>query len=331
MVTRRRTIISGGAGVLASTAFLGKASFGQTPSRGRTVHVAFLSSASTADRPAYHAFRKRLQDLGWKEGHNLGLTFYFGAGGGQSRLDSFARSIADTRVDAVLADGRVATLAMANVTSTIPIVSIMGLDPVAIGLADSFASPGRNVTGLSVLSEGLNTKRLQLLREMAPKAQRFGVVYGSAGRPPVERVFAVAGSLGLEMRPIEIRSLDDLDTRLVSKDLEDLDAFLVGTDGFLDAVPARVVQPLNRQNKPAIFPDTPYVQAGGLASYGVDYSILFERLAAMVDRVLRGERAGEIPIQQPEKFDLTLNQRRARELGLVFPPMLLAQAWDIVE
>lgn len=330
LVTRRRVVLEA-AGVAAASASFGRASAAQTTRPRRTARVAFLSSASTVDRPAYHAFRKQLRDLGWKEGENLELSFHFGAGAGQARLDPIARSIADSHVDAVLADGRVATLAIANVTNTIPIVCIMGLDPVAIGLAQSLGRPGRNVTGLSVLSESLNTKRLQLLRDMAPKAERFGIVYGSAGRPPMEPVFAAAGALGLEMRPIEIRSLDDLAVRLAAQNLEDLDAFLVGTDGFLDAVPVRVVQSVNRHNKPAIFPDKPYVHAGGLAAYGVDYDILFERLAKMIDRVLRGERASEIPFQQPERFDLTLNQRRAREIGLVFSPVVFAQALEIID
>lgn len=331
MPVMRRRMVFNVVGAAAASASFGRASSAQTRIPGRTARVAFLSSASTADRPAYHAFRKQLRDLGWIEGQNLELTFHFGAGAGQARLDPIARSIADSQVDAVLADGRVATLAIANVTRTIPIVSIMGLDPVAVGLAQSLGRPGRNVTGLSVLSEFLNTKRLQLLRDMAPKARRFGIVYGSAGRPPVEPVFAAAGALGLEMHPIEIRSLDDLAERLAAKDLEDLDAFLVGTDGFLDAVPVRVVQSVNRHNKPAIFPDKPYVHAGGLAAYGVDYTILFERLATMVDRVLRGERASEMPFQQPERFDLTLNQRRAREIGLAFSPLVLAQAGEIID
>ena len=331
MLVTRRTLVFDAVAATAAGASFARESSAQTRSPGRTARVAFLSSASTADRPAYQAFRNQLRVLGWKEGENLELTFHFGAGAGQARLDPIARSIADSRVDAVLADGRVATLAIASVTSTIPIVSIMGLDPVAIGLAQSLARPGRNLTGLSVLSESLNIKRLQLLRDMAPKAHRFGIVYGSAGRPPFEPVFAAAGALGLEMRPIEIRSLDDLAVRLSARDLEDLDAFLVGTDGFLDAVPARVVQAVNRHNKPAIFPDKPYVQAGGLAAYGVDYVLLFERLATMVDRVLRGERVSDIPFQQPDRFDLTLNQRRAREIGVVFSPLVLAQALEIID
>ena len=332
MPVMRRRMVFNVVGAAAASASFGRASSAQTRIPGRTARVAFLSSASTADRPAYHAFRKQLRDLGWIEGQNLELAFHFVAGAGQSRLEPIARSIADSQVDAVLADGRVATLAIANVTRTIPIVSIMGLDPVALGLAQSLGRPGRNVTGMSVFSESLNTKRFQLLRDMVPGARRFGVIYGSAGgRPPVEPAITAAGALGLEMHPIEIRSLDDLAERLAAKDLEDLDAFLVGTDGFLDAVPVRVVQSVNRHNKPAIFPDKPYVHAGGLAAYGVDYTILFERLATMVDRVLRGERASEMPIQQPERFDLTLNQSRAREIGLAFSPLVLAQAGEIID
>ena len=138
-------------------------------------------------------------------------------------------------------------------------------------------------------------------------------------------------TLGLDMRPIEIWSLDDLQARLADPESAQLDAFLVGTDGFLDAVPARIVQPLNRLRRPAVFPDRPYVELGGLASYGVNYSDVFARLAGMIDRVLRGESPATMPFERPERFDLTLNQRTARDAGLVFPPLVLAQAREIID
>lgn len=296
----------------------------------QAARVAFLSSASTIDRPAYWAFRTRLRELGWIEGQNLELAFHLASGAGETRLEPLARMIADARVDAVLGDGRVATLAIAGITQAIPIVSVMGLDPVPLGLARSLAYPGRNVTGISLFSQSLNGKRLQILRDMAPDARRCGVVFGSAGRPSVDPAISAGTALGLDMRAIEIQSLDDLAKRLAAPDLEELDAFLVTTDGFLDAMPAQVVQILNRYRRPAIYPDKPHVEAGGLASYGVNYSDVFERLAVMIDRVLRGATPATMPFEQPERFDLTLNQQRAREIGLAFPPLLLAQAREVL-
>ena len=138
-------------------------------------------------------------------------------------------------------------------------------------------------------------------------------------------------TLGLDTRPIEIRSLDDLQACLADPESAQLDAFLVGTDGFLDSVPGRVVQPLNRLGRPAIFPDRPYVELGGLAAYGVSYSDVFVRLAGMINRILHGSSPGTMHFERPERFDLTLNQRTARDAGLVFPPLVLAQAREIID
>ena len=220
---------------------------------------------------------------------------------------------------------------MAAVSRTIPIVGVMGVDPVAFGIAQSWTRPGLNVTGLSVFSETLNTKRLEVLREIAPRARRIGVFYGSAGLPPMELTLKTGTALGLDMQPLEIKSLDDIEALVRSPDFGQLDAFLVGTDGFFDSVPERIVAPLNRLRRPAIYPDRPYVETGGLASYGAIYIDIFTRLAAMMDRVLRGESPATMPFERPERFDLTLNQRTAGEAGIVFPPLLLAQAREIID
>ena len=331
MSISRRHLARAAAGSIASLTAVGAPALAQAQPSRRIARVAFLSSASTADRPAYHAFRKSLRDAGWIEGQNLELTFHFGAGAGQSRLEPMARAIAEAKVDAVLGDGRVATLAMAAASRTIPIVGIMGVDPVAFGLAKSFTRPGGNITGISVFSETLNTKRLEVLREIAPGTRRIGVFYGSAGLPPMELTLKTGTALGLDMRPLEIKSLDDLDALIATPRLAGIEAFLVGTDGFFDAVPNRIVGPLNRLRRPAIYPDRPYVEVGGLAAYGANYSDVFTRLAAMMDRVLRGDAPATMPFERPERFDLILNQRTAAESGIVFPPLLLAQAREFIE
>lgn len=331
MSISRRRLARVAAGSIALVTAAGTPALAQGPASRRVARVAFLSSASTSDRPAYHAFRKALREAGWIEGRNLELSFHFGAGAGQARLEPMARAIAEAKVDAVLGDGRVATLAMTAVSRTIPIVGVIGVDPVAFGIAQSFTRPGLNVTGLSVFSETLNTKRLEVLREIAPAARRIGVFYGSAGLPPMELTLRTGTALGLDMQPLEIKSLDDIEALVRSRDIGQLDAFLVGTDGFFDSVPDRIVGPLNRLRRPAIYPDRPYVETGGLASYGANYNDIFTRLAAMMDRVLRGESPATMPFERPERFDLTLNQRTASAAGIIFPPLLLAQAREIID
>ena len=170
-----------------------------------------------------------------------------------------------------------------------------------------------------------------MLREIAPDARRIGVFYGSAGLPPMELTLKTGTALGLDMQALEIKSLDDLDRLAGTPRLATLEAFLVGTDGFFDAVPGRILGALNRLRRPAIYPDRPYVESGGLAAYGASYNDVFARLAALMDRVLRGETPATMPFERPERFDLTLNQRTASEAGIAFPPLLLAQAREIIE
>lgn len=321
---RRKFVLAGGAA--AASPLVTRA---QTPQR--VARIAFLTSASSDSRSAFMAFRARLKDLGWTEGRSLDLKFHLAGGAGRERLDPMASQIAASGVDVILADGRVATQAMAAANRTIPIVSIMGLDPTVLGLAESWARPGGNVTGLTMFTDLLNPKRLEVLKEMVPSIKRVGVLYSSGGSASIHSVVEAGTRIGLDMRGVFIDSLADIPRKLSTNALADVEALVVSTDGFLDAIPERIVVPINAALKPAVYPDRPYAEVGGMASYGVNLSELFRKAAAYVDRILRGERPGTMPFERAERFELTLNMRTVRALGLTLPPAIYARVDEMIE
>jgi len=301
----------------------------QTPQR--VARVAFLTTSASDSRPAFLVFRSRLSELGWIEGRTLVLKFYLGGSPGRERLESMAREITASRVDVVLADGVVPSQVMAAASPIIPIVSITGLDPTTLGLAKSLARPGGNVTGVSLFTEQLNPKRLELLREMIPSARRVGFTYSSGREELIQSAMNAGRAFGLDMRPFAIDSSSAIPRVLSAAALADIDAFMVGPEAFLDAAPERIVEPLTAAGKPTIYPDRPYVAIGGMASYGVNIADMFRRVAGYVDRVLRGENPSVMPFERPERFELTLNMQTVRRLGLTLPSAVLARADEVIE
>ena len=322
----KRRVFVGGAGLVGIAA---NSVLAQTPQR--VARVAFLTTAASDARPAFLVFRDRLRELGWIEGRSLVLKFYLGGSPGKERLEPMAREIAASGADVVLADGAVPSQVMAGASSIIPIVSITGLDPTTIGLAKSLARPGGNITGVTLFTDLLNPKRLELLREMVPSAGRVGFTYSSGREELIQSVLKAGRALGLDMRPFAIDSSSAIPHVLSAAALADIDAFMVGPEPFLDAAPERIVEPLTAAGKPAIYPDKPYVAIGGLASYGVNIADMFRRLAGYVDRVLRGENPSAMPFEQPERFEFTLNMQTVRRFGLTLPPVVLARADEVIE
>ncbi len=323
----KRRMLLGGLGFTGLTA---SGAFAQTPQR--VARVAFLSRAASESRPAYLAFRMRLRELGWIEGQNFELKFHLGDGTGEQSLESRARAIATSGVDVVLADAGEATRAMAAASRTIPIVAIMGVDPTESGLATSLARPGGNVTGLTLLFEPLSAKRLEFLRDVLPAAKRIAIIHNARNREAdIKGVVHTSAEHGFDARRIVIDALLDIPRLLSVEALAEIDVALVIGTPFLDVAPGLIVGPLNAARKPAIYPDRSYVEIGGMMSYGFDYTEMFRRLAGYVNRVLRGESPAVIPFEQPERFQLVLNMRTLRLLGLSVPPIILARADEVLE
>lgn len=321
----RRDVLAllGGAAILPARAL---AQGSERPAR-----IAFLSLAQDETRDVFQTFRRRLRQLGWIEGQKLELRFYFAGGGGAARVRPLAAEIAASDASVVLADGRGPSLAMLEASAKLPIVSVSGLEPVGAGLAASPARPTGNLTGITVATDELNLKRLELLRELVPSCRKVGIVY-STGREDTNRAVIQAGiASGLEIRRLIVDSPADAEQVLAPANLADLDAIAVSADSLLDSMSRRVSELINAAGKPAVYPEPSYAAAGGLVAYGFDMNLVFARLAEMVDQVLRGKKPADMPIEQYQQLSLVLNLKAARATGIAIPESLYARADEVIE
>jgi putative ABC transport system substrate-binding protein len=236
-------------------------------------------------------------------------------------------------VDIIVTGGTAAVAAAKQATTIIPIVFGVAGDPVRLGLVTSLARPGGNVTGMSNQSAELPGKRLELLREIVPNLQRVGVLANGASRIgllEMDEVRAAAEQLGVEVVPLKIQRAEDIDPA-INLAKRNTDALYVVTDPLLNTNRVSINASANSELLPTMHGELAYVEAGGLMSYGPDYPDLFRRAAEQADKILRGTRPGDIPIEQPTKFDLAINSKTAKALGLAIPPALLAQADKVIE
>jgi putative ABC transport system substrate-binding protein len=305
---------------------------------GKLPIVGFLGAASaTAWRPYVDAFVERLAELGWSNGRTVAFEYRWDEG--RPELDAdFAAEFARLNV-AVIVTAGFAVPAIRRVTSTVPIVFALALDPVGDGLVASLARPGGNVTGLSNQSVDLAGKRVELLRDVVPQLRRLAVLV-DAGFPhavlEMREVQATARALGIEVVPLEIRRAEDIGPVFEALKAQGnaqakADALYVVTTALVSANRTRIIELAVDARLPTIFITREYVQAGALMSYGPNYSDLFRRSADHVDKILRGAKPGDIPVEQPTKFDLAVNLKAAKALGLTIPPKLLFTADEVIE
>jgi putative ABC transport system substrate-binding protein len=277
--------------------------------------------------------RASLRELGYVEGRNIRLEFR-NAAGNVDALPALAQEIVrDGGVDAILAIGTPAALAAYKATQTIPIVAFGAVDPVRSGLADSLAHPGRNVTGITVFAEETTAKRVELMREVVPRAVRLGTVttQGSKGAQSLAPFLETGRKLGFTVESINIDDLADLAKALSPDVLAGFDAFVFIPDAVLNAHMAEIINMLGLSRKPAIFPSPDWVANGGFMSFGPDFSDAHRQLISQLDRVLKGAKPGDLPFQRPTKFDLRINLRIAKALGIELSPTVLARADQVIE
>jgi putative ABC transport system substrate-binding protein len=284
--------------------------------------------------PSQVEFTHRLlRELGYVEGRNIRLEFR-DAAGNVDALPALAQEIVrDGGVDAILAISTPAALAAYKATQTIPIVAFAAVDPVGSGLADSLAHPGRNVTGITVFSEETTVKRVELMREVVPRAVRLGTVTTKVtkGAQSLAPVLETGRKLGFTVEPINIDDPADLAKALSPEVLAGFDALVFVPDIVLNAHMAEVIKMVGRSNKPAIFPSPDWVASGGFMSFGPDFSDANRRLISQLDRVLKGAKPGDLPFERPTKFDLRINLRIAKALGIELSPTVLARADEVIE
>ncbi len=279
------------------------------------------------------AFRQGLRELGYVEGKNI-VTEYRYAEGKRDRLPALAAELVRLKVDVIVTAGASATRAAKKATSTIPIVMAQDSDPVGKGIVASLARPGGNITGLSTLAPEISGKQLELLKEIVPKLSRVAVL-GTSTRPgnaqTLREVELAAGAFKVEVRYLDVLDPKKIETAFGAARKERVDAVLVLAGRILISHRTQVVELAVKSRLPAIYPFPVYVEAGGLMSYGVRRSDLFRRAATYVDKILKGANPAEFPVEQPTKFELVINLKTAKALGITIPPTLLLQATKVIK
>jgi putative ABC transport system substrate-binding protein len=277
-------------------------------------------------------FVQRLHEFGWLEGRTVAIAYRF-AEGRADRYSEIAAEFVRLKVDVIVTGSTPATRAAKQATSVIPIVFAGAGDPVGTGLVASLARPGGNVTGLSTLHADLAGKRIELLREIVPGLRRLAMM-ANVDNPgallEVGQVRAAAGTLGLEIDTHEIRRAEDIAPAFQALDGR-AQALYVCSDPLVNSNRTRINELALVKRLPAMNGNREFVEAGGLVSYGVNYPDLWRRAAEFVDKILRGTKPADIPVEQPTKFDLIINLTIAKALGLEVPPMLLARADEVIE
>ena len=321
----RRTFIGALAGGLLATAFAARAQ-----QAAKIYRIGILESIPAAQNAAnLDALRKGLRDLGYVEGRNL-IIDYRSADGHAERFPGLASELVRLKVDLIVTRGTPAARAAKNATATIPVVMATMGDPGAI--VSSFAHPGGNITGVTTFSTELTAKRIELLKELVPTLSRVGLLHNMsnpAALPEWEETKAAARSLGIQAELLDVRNQSDLARAFELDARRRVDALVVGADGFIQLHQQTILELVGRNRLPAVYPAREFVEAGGLIAYAVNYPDLYNRFASFADKILKGAKPSELPVEQPTKFELVINLKAAKALGLTIPQALLVRA-DVV-
>jgi len=306
---------------------------GRAQQQGKLATIGFLGqSTRSASSEWVVAFVERLRELGWFESRNVAFHYRW-AEGRSEHLAEIMAALLQHKVDVIVTSGTPQVLAAKQATSVIPIVFATAGDPVGTGLVASLAQPGGNVTGLATLGADLAGKRLELLREIVPSLARLAIM-GNVSNPftvlELTEVQASAGALGLKADKLEIRRGQDIVSAFDALKGR-VDALYVCTDALTNTNRIRINILAVGARLPTMHGTRDYVEAGGLVSYGPNYPDLFRRAADYVDKILRGAKAGDIPVEQPTKFDLIVNLSTAKALDLTLPPAILTRANEVIE
>ncbi len=298
---------------------------------GRVYRIGMLETVPAAQNAAnLAALRKGLRDLGYVEGQNL-LIEYRSADGHAERFPELAAELVRLQPDLIVTRGTPAARAAKKASETIPMVMATMGDPRAI--VGSFARPGANITGVTTFSTELMGKRIELLAELMPKLSRIALLHNMdnpAAPPEWEETKAAAQSLGLEAWLLDVRSQDDLGRAFERAAAQRVEALLVGADGLTQMHQRRIVDLVTRNMLPASYPDRAFVEAGGLIAYAVNYPDLYFRFARFIDKIFKGANPGDLPVEQPTKFELVVNLKTAAALGLAVPQSLLLRADGVI-
>ena len=299
----------------------------------KVARIGYLSASGDAQSPFVEAFRQGLRALGYIEGQNIAITFRF-AEGKRDRVPALAVELVQLKVDIIFTSGGdVGAGAAKEATTTIPIVMVATGDPVRTGLVTSLARPGGNITGMSGMATDLSGKRLELLKEAVPTLSRVAVLWNSGQSAMAlrfEQIQVAARALGVTLQPLGVQDATDIDGALAAMTQERPDALFMITDVLTNLHTRRIVDFAAQRQIPTMFEYRGPVATGGLMAYGMSLEDQHRRAAYYVDRILKGTKPADLPVEQPMKFELVINLKTAKALGITIPPLLLFQADEII-
>ena len=328
-MTTRRTFIGTLAGGLLAAPFAAEAQ----PAGTKRIGLLETSSPSPARVRLWETLRQRLRELGYLEGQNIAFESRFGEGK-VDRLPGLAAALVALKVDVIVTSGTPASLAAKEATRTIPIVMAQLADPVGAGLVASLGRPGGNVTRLTTQDADLGGKRLEMLLQVVPKVSRFAVLVDetSPGSMLIARGTEVAAqSLGVQLQSLGVRGPEELDSAFSAMKEARAGALILESSSLLFTSRTRLADLALKNRLPTMFAQREYAEAGGLMAYSADFSDLFRRAATFVDKILKGAKPADLPVEQPTKFDFVINLKTAKALGLTIPPSLLGRADEVIQ
>jgi len=316
------------------TGFFALSSVADAQQPAKVPRIGFLSATSHSTIAARtEAFRQGLLELGYAEGKSIVIEWRY-AEGKADRLRELAAELVHLKVEAIVTAGPTATRPAKEATKTIPIVMGFDSDPVGSGVVYSLARPGGNITGLSTLAPELSGKQLELLKEIVPKLSRVAV-FGTSTRLGNAQAFReielAAGALKVKLQYLDILDPKDIETAFRAAGKESADAVLTLSSAILDSHRTQVADLAAKSRLPAIYPQTEYMDAGGLMFYGPSITDSFRRAATYVDKILKGAKPTELPVEQPTKFELVINLKAAKQIGLTIPPNVLVRADQVIK
>ncbi len=296
---------------------------------GRVYRIGILESS-----PLWEPFHQRLRELGYIEGRNLVVDKRRVTEGKPEQITVMAQQLVEMKVEVIATAGAVATGAAKQATSTIPIVMIAVGDPVGIGLVQSLARPGGNVTGSSVLGPETAMKRLELLKELMPRLSKFALLWNASN--PANRIYerdtsSAARALSVTMQSVPVTQPGELESAFLAIQRERPNAMIVSGDLILQVHMGRVIDFARRSHLPAMYQNPEQAKSGGLLAYGANFAELFRRGAEYTDKILKGARPADLPVEQPTNFELVINLKTAKALGLTIPQSLLLRADQVIE
>jgi putative ABC transport system substrate-binding protein len=324
----RRTFLAGTGAMLLASPLAAEAQ-----PAGKVPRVGFLTAFAASDVPQWRAgFRQGLRDFGYTEGRNIVIEYRY-AEGQPERLPGLAAELVRLKMDIIAAETTPASLAVQHATATIPIVMTLVADPVESGLIASLARPGGNITGLSLQLPDIAAKRLQLLRDVVPGVSRVGILWNSASpiTPPQFRAAqAAAQILGIQLESLGVRAPDDFERAFQAASRRGTGALLILDDFFLTRHLTQIAKLTIKAKLPAMAGVTGFAEAGVLVSYGPNFADITRRAVTYVDKILKGAKPGDLPIEQPTKFELVVNLKTAKALGLTIPQSVLQRADEVI-